>query len=148
MSKLRADILYSNRFHSYNSYLTMDSYLENENFQESYIQSESEVFEVLSDSEGIDDPVSMEENNESGDETIEGSDDETESNFLEIEFNEYLQGWAEMLEEEERTILEEEREELIDDHIVTIDNTIHPAIDLNGKWKLETLFKRDIKFPF
>ncbi|CAI2194474.1 4267_t:CDS:2, partial [Funneliformis geosporum] len=58
------------------------------------------------------------------------SDNEAEFQ-LENEFNEYLQNWAEMLEEERISIFDENFDENN-----TIDNIIHPAIDFNAKWKL------------
>ena len=62
---------------------------------------------------------------------------------LENEFNEYLQNWATMLEDERISIFDENINENN-----TIDNVIHPAVDLNTKWKLATLFKNELNLPF
>ena len=50
-----------------------------------------------------------------------------------------------MLEEEKNTEFEDFDE---DDNIVNINNITHPAIDINTKWVLETLFKNNINLPF
>ncbi|CAI2164177.1 10824_t:CDS:2 [Funneliformis geosporum] len=63
---------------------------------------------------------------------------------LENEFNEYLQNWAEMLEGE--SIFDENDEDIFKDNI--IDNIVHPAVDLNAKWELLTLFKNELNLPF
>jgi len=141
MSKLRADILYDHHLHNSSSMAVL---VEDEDFHQN-----EEVFKFFNESELSEDLVSMKEkdksDDESDDQTIQ-EDSDDESDFLEVEFNDYLQGWAEMLEEEEKAILEEENEELLNNYITTgMDDFIHP---INCKWKLGTLFKKDLKFPF
>ncbi len=65
---------------------------------------------------------------------------------LENEFGEYLQGWAEMLEEKRISNLDEDIDDIDEDNV--IDNIIYSAIDTNAKWKLKTLFKNGLKLPF
>ena len=48
-------------------------------------------------------------------------------------------------------MLEDERISIFDESIDennTIDNVIHPTVDLNAKQKLATLFKNELNLPF
>ncbi|CAB4378163.1 unnamed protein product [Rhizophagus irregularis] len=59
---------------------------------------------------------------------------------------EYLQGWAEMLEEEKNVELDEETEEQSN---TQIGDVTHPANDTSTKWDLLTLFNNiDVNLPF
>ena len=69
--------------------------------------------------------------------------EEEEVEDLEKEFNNYLQGWSEMLEEETYEF-EDNEDEIV---AITVDNILHPAIDSNAKWKLNSLFK-ELEFLF
>jgi len=71
----------------------------------------------------------------------DSDDDETDQINIENEFGEYLQGWSDMLNEEE--LANED-----DDSDDTVNNIIHPAVDINAKWMLETLFKNDLNLLF
>ncbi|HXS59824.1 MAG TPA: hypothetical protein VN703_03320, partial [Candidatus Sulfopaludibacter sp.] len=71
----------------------------------------------------------------------EDSDDETDQINIENEFGEYLQGWSDMLNEEELANGDDDSDD-------TVNNIIHPAVDINAKWMLETLFKNDFNLLF
>ena len=66
-----------------------------------------------------------------------------DSNNLEEEFGKYLKGWAKMLEDE----IFSDFDNNDDDEIVSINDIIHPAIDPDAKWDLESLFK-ELEMPF
>ncbi|CAB4388178.1 unnamed protein product [Rhizophagus irregularis] len=74
----------------------------------------------------------------------EGEEKEKEKD-LEKEFNNYLQGWSEMLEEETYEFGENENEN--DIMQITVDDILYPAIDPNAKWNLSSLFK-ELEFLF
>ena len=65
----------------------------------------------------------------------------------ENQIGDYLQEWSEMLEEEIVRFPNDDYE--IDELGLDTNTTeiIHPAIDSDAKWKLESLFK-DLEFPF
>ena len=65
------------------------------------------------------------------------------SNNLEEEFDKYLEGWAEILEDEIFSNFDNDD----DDKIVSVNDIIHPAIDPDAKWDLESLFKK-LEMPF
>ena len=133
MSKLRADITWKHRINSNSSIQTPFSIV-NDIEESNYINIEKNV-------------ENIEENSE--EEDLESEEEEEEDNTFELEkeFNNYLQGWTEMLEEETSKFQNEEYEiNEIDESDIT-NNIIHPAIDPNAKWKLESLFK-DLEFPF
>src|SRR6185369_2019149 len=148
MSRLRVDITYSRRLYSNSSTITITSdelssiTMPNENTRSSNTESQNNDFDDA-DAGEVNDITSMEEedyDNEADNEiTNEDSGDEIEPQvgFLESDFNEYLQGWAEMLEEERQGTLEEGNE-LYEDEI-TLDHINHPAVDVNAKWELKTL---------
>ena len=133
MSKLRADITWNRRVNSNSSIsnpiniitdIEKDQMNDDENFKKNI--------------ENIEDFILNEELD---------IDDESDSIGLENEFNNYLHGWTEMLEEENFRFQNEDNE--IDDFEMDdlIDDIIHPAIDPNAKWNLESLFK-DLELHF
>ncbi|CAB5199060.1 unnamed protein product [Rhizophagus irregularis] len=65
---------------------------------------------------------------------------------LEKEFGNYLQGWAEMLEEETLKFQNEENE-INEVNEITVSDVTHPAVDTNAKWDLNSLFK-ELELPF
>ncbi|CAG8741608.1 23650_t:CDS:2, partial [Gigaspora rosea] len=76
------------------------------------------------------------------------SDDEIKDNehIINVEnWNENIQRWANMISEEE----EDEIDITLDDDNLEqiINDTDHPAINNDAKWKLKTLFKDDITIP-
>src|SRR3990170_8526307 len=133
MSKLRADITWNRRVNSNSSI--------------------SNPINIITDIEK--DQMNDDENFKKNIENIEDFilnkeldiDDESDSIGLENEFNNYLHGWTEMLEEENFRFQNEDNE--IDDFEMDdlIDDIIHPAIDPNAKWNLESLFK-DLELHF
>ncbi|CAB4419430.1 unnamed protein product [Rhizophagus irregularis] len=129
MSKLRADITWKHRINSDSSILTPLNII-TRNEEEN--NNEKEVEENL---------VIIEE--EEGEE--EEKEEEEEEEDLEKEFNNYLQGWSEMLEEETYEFGENENEN--DIMQITVDDILHPAIDPNAKWNLSSLFK-ELEFLF
>jgi hypothetical protein len=133
MSKLRADITWNRRVNSNSSIsnpiniitdIEKDQMNDDKNFKKNI--------------ENIEDFILNEELD---------IDDESDSIGLENEFNNYLHGWTEMLEEENFRFQNEDNE--IDDFEIDdlIDDIIHPAIDPNAKWNLESLFK-DLELHF
>src|SRR5581483_8548078 len=116
MSKLRADITWKHRINSDSSILTPLSIITN-------------IEEKNNDEDEIEDSANREEKEKEEEEEDDDDDDEN----LENEFNKYLQGWSEMLEEETYEFEESENEML--------DDIPHPAIDNNAKWELNLLFK-------
>ena len=127
MSKLRADITYS---HHLNSNITSDFTISDTNIN---ITDISNLMEKSNE-------IPVEKNNEILIEE-DSDDDETDQINIENEFGEYLQGWSDMLNEEE--LANED-----DDSDDTVNNIIHPAVDINAKWMLETLFKNDLNLLF
>ncbi len=129
MSKLRADSITWN--HRINSNISPPIPFIS-NFEEENINNnEKETEENLEDNEDL------------LKEKLDDDEKEEDSAVMEEEFGKYLQGWAEMLQEE---IFQEYKD---DDDIeyVEINNITHPAIDSNAKWKLDSLFKK-LQFPF
>ncbi|RGB41574.1 hypothetical protein C1646_752003 [Rhizophagus diaphanus] len=59
---------------------------------------------------------------------------------LKKEFGNYLQGWAEMLEEETLKFQNEE-DEINEVNEIIVSNITYPAVDTNAKWNLNSLFK-------
>src|SRR4051812_47320558 len=117
MSKLRADITWKHRINSDSSILTPLSIITH-NEEEN---NEKEVEVIIEDS---------------SEEEEEKEKEEEEEEDLEKEFNNYLQGWSEMLEEETYEFGESENE-----NDITVDDILHSAIDSNAKWNLSSLFK-------
>ena len=91
-----------------------------------------------------DDNIEIEENIEKN---LEEEEEDENLADLEEELGDYLQGWSEMLEEENVRFQNDDYE--IDELDLDTNTTeiIHPAIDSDAKWKLESLFK-DLEFPF
>ncbi|CAG8812951.1 18613_t:CDS:1, partial [Racocetra fulgida] len=72
----------------------------------------------------------------------ESSDDKFESeNVSEENFNNYLQEWSDILEEERQQFEKDTEGEYANNDKFAINNT-YSAIDVNAKWKLFTLFKQ------
>jgi len=130
MSKLRADIIYSHRL---NSNITSDFTISDTNINITDIPNLINLMEKSNE-------IPVEKNNEILIKE-DSDDDETDQINIENEFGEYLQGWSDMLNEEE---LANDN----DDSDDTINNIIHPAVDINAKWMLETLFKNDLNLLF
>ena len=126
MSKLRADITYSHRL---NSNVTSNFTISDTNINITNISNLMEKSNEI--------PV---ENNEILIE--EESDDKTDQINIENEFGEYLQGWTDMLKEEELANNEDDSEDN------AVDSITHPAVDTNAKLMLETLFKNDLNLLF
>ena len=87
-------------------------------------------------------PENINDEEESDDDDDDDDDDEeVDSAYFEKEFDDYLQRWAEMPEEANKF-------QNVDDEIgMTVDSIIHPAIDPNAKWNLDSLFK-ELELPF
>ncbi|PKC54134.1 hypothetical protein RhiirA1_477901 [Rhizophagus irregularis] len=121
MSKLRADITWKHHINSDSSILTSLSIIITCNEEEN--NNEKEVEENL----------------------VIIKEEEEEEEDLEKKFNNYLQGWSEMLEEETYEFEENENEN--DIMHITVDDILHPAIDPNAKWNLNSFFK-ELEFLF
>ena len=131
MSKLRADITYS---HCLNSNITSNfTILETNSILDA--NRKNNIADTDTDTDTL-----MVEDNEII--TEEDSDDETDQINIGDEFGEYLQGWTDMLKEEELANNENDSEEN------TVDSITHPAVDTNAKWTLGTLFKNDLNLLF
>lgn len=128
MSKLRADITWKHRKNSDSSILTPLSIASRNEEENNNSEKDAEKNLVI-----IDD--SSKEGEEKDDEEDEDEDDDDDD--LEKEFNNYLQGWSDMLKEETYEFEENE----------TVDGILHPAIDPNAKWNLSSLFK-ELEFLF
>ena len=124
MSKLRADITWKHRI---NSNLPVSTPIKIIN-------------DIEEEDNENDDNIEIEENIEKN---LEEEEEDENLADLEEELGDYLQGWSEMLEEETYEFEENENEIV---HI-EINNILHPAIDSNAKWKLDSLFKK-LQFPF
>jgi len=134
MSKLRADITYSHRL--YNDPLFVEPTIDIDN-----INQDSNNSNIISDP--ADNLVPVAEDSD-----FEEPDDEANESQLENEFAEFLQGWVDMLREEENAELDEDSDEDNRHTSSTLANITHPAIDVNAKWELEKLFKDNIGLPF
>ena len=131
MSKLRADITWN---HCINSNISPPIPFIS-NFEEENINNnEKETEENLEDNEDL-----LKEKLDDDE-----KEEDEDSAIMEEEFGKYLQGWAEMLQEE---IFQEYEDDDDDIEYVEINNITHPAIDSNAKWKLNSLFKK-LQFPF
>jgi hypothetical protein len=133
MSKLRAYITYS---HLLNSKFTSDFTILNTNSILDPNRNNNIVDTNTTE-------ILMEKSNEILIE--EDSDDEIDPINIENEFGEYLQGWTDMLKEEELANNDDDSDDILNS---TIDNIIHPAVDTNAKWILSTLFKNDLDLLF
>jgi hypothetical protein len=153
MSRLRADITYNRRLYSNSPTITITSdelssiTMPNENTWSS--NTESQYNNSDADAGELNDTTSVEEEDyEANNEVMNEDSGDEEIGFSESDFNEYLQGWAEMLEEERQGTFEEGNE-LYEDEItsVTLDHISHPAVDGNAKWELKMLFKENLSLP-
>lgn len=145
MSKLRADITYSHRLKSND---TSEFTISDIDINELFINQNRE-----NNNTADDDNTSIGKNNEIP--TEEESDDEIDQTDTENEFNNYLQGWEDMLKEEEADYEEDDADSDDSDNSNNlgnnsniVDNIVHPAIDTNAKWILVNLFKNNLKLPF
>jgi len=128
MSKLRADITWK---HHINSNLPVPTPIKIIN-------------DIEEEDNENDDNIEIEENIEKN---LEEEEEDENLADLEEELGDYLQGWSEMLEEENVRFQNDDYEidELdLDTNTIEI---IHPAINSDAKWKLESLFK-DLEFSF
>src|SRR3954453_22840424 len=124
MSKLRADITWNYCVNSNSSITT--------------------PFNIITD---VEDQINDPNENPENEEEEEEDDDDDDSTNLEKEFGNYLQGWAEMLEEETLKFQNDEIDEIDELNEITVNDVIHPAIDPNAKWNLDSLFK-ELELPF
>jgi len=148
MSKLRADITYSHRLKSND---TSELTISDIDINELFINQNRE------NNTTDDNNTSIRKNNEIPIE--EESDDEIDQTNTENEFNNYLQGWEDMLKEEEEAEADCEEDDTdsnhdsdnsnnLDKNSNIVDDIVHPAIDTNAKWILVNLFKNNLKLPF
>ena len=137
MSKLRADITWKHRVNSNINISLPLKILEDIN--------EDNIEENLNDYNEAEKNSENEKNlnNEEKEDDEEDEEEEEDLTNLEGELGNYLQGWAEMLEEESLKFQNEEFET----NELNVDSITHPAINSNAKWQLESLFK-ELEFPF
>jgi len=137
MSKLRADITWKHRVNSNINISLPLKILEDIN--------EDNIEENLNDYNETEKNAENEKNlnNEEKEDDEEDEEEEEDLTNLEGELGNYLQGWAEMLEEESLKFQNEEFET----NELNVDSITHPAINSNAKWQLESLFK-ELEFPF
>ncbi|GBB84310.1 hypothetical protein RclHR1_10920005 [Rhizophagus clarus] len=88
------------------------------------------------------DNLPTEENN-----SEESDDEANEAGEPENKFGEYLQGWVEEKNAESNEDSDEDNDST-DNNTANIHDVTHPAIDVNAKWELKTLFKDNINLPF
>ena len=131
MSKLRADITQNNRSKSSSSPTPLNNEIDN------YKNDIDNNNENMKEAENVKNVFSKEELEE--DDLVNLED----SNNLEEEFGKYLEGQAEMLEDE----IFSDFDNNDDDEIVSVNDIIHSAIDPDAKWDLELLFK-ELKMSF
>ncbi len=125
MSKLRADIIWNNRSKSDSPSIPLNNEIDNhkndiDNNNKNMKEAENVENVFLKEELEEDDLVNLEN-----------------SNNLKEKFGKYLEGWAEMLEDE----IFSDFDNNDDDEIVSINDIIHPAIDPDAKWDLGSLFK-------
>ena len=137
MSKLRADITWKHRVNSNINISLPLKILENIN--------EDNIEENLNDYNEAEKNAENEKNlnNEEKEDDEEDEEEEEDLTNLEGELGNYLQEWAEMLEEKSLKFQNEEFET----NELNVDSITHPAINSNAKWQLESLFK-ELEFPF
>ena len=128
MSKLRADITWNHRVNSNSPISTPLNII-------------TDIEDQTNDDENLDENPD-ENSNENPNENPENQEEDEEEDLanLEKEFGNYLQGWAEMLEEETLRFQNDEDNEI--DELNEITDITHPAIDPNAKWNLDSLFKK------
>ena len=137
MSKLRADITYSHRLQSNISLPTVQTIIsEVESFKHNKITQEETENENTNSSDNS--QIIENELNEETEVFVDSEED----------FGNYLQGWADMLEEEKKGFDNENFEEISENDVfLELENITHPAIDINAKWELASLFK-ELDLPF
>ena len=149
MSKLRADITYSHRL---NSNITSEFNIsDNINIDELFTNKKNNRTDAANNSTEKNNEILIEEEDEDEEEEDDDNNNETDQINIENEFGEYLQGWADMLKEEELANYEDDlndEDNSSDDENIIVNNIIHPAIDTSAKWILETLLKDNLNLPF
>ena len=151
MSKLRADITYSHRL---NSNITSEFNIsDNINIDELFTNKKNNETDAANNSTEKNNEILIEEEEEEEeeDDDDDNNNNETDQINIENEFGEYLQGWADMLKEEELANYEDDlndEDNSSDDENIIVNNIIHPAIDTSAKWILETLLKDNLNLPF
>src|ERR1051325_3198274 len=147
MSKLRADITYSHRL---NSNITSEFNIsDNINIDELFTNKKNNETDAANNSTEKNNEILIEEGEEEEEEEDDddNNNNETDQINIENEFGEYLQGWADMLKEEELANYEDDlndEDNSSDDENIIVNNIIHPAIDTSAKWILETLLKDNL----
>ncbi|CAG8736018.1 25970_t:CDS:1 [Gigaspora margarita] len=69
--------------------------------------------------------------------------DELDNELMDVsDYNDYLQEWMDMLEEERQRFDDNDFGEEYEDEDKLLINDTHPAVDVNAKWELVTLFKK------
>ncbi len=142
MSKLRADITYSHQLQTNISLPNAQTIISDVNFSR-YNEIEEEILTNTKNNENL------QETTTPLNDQIEELDEETEIiTNLEEEFRIYLQGWADILEEEKKAFNNKEFDEIEEENIsLELEDIIHPAINTNAKWELVSLFK-ELDLPF
>jgi len=133
MSKLIADITWKHR-NNFNSFVTPITIINDVNNSKKNEEINLEIQENLEEN--------LENENETEENEVEENDNVINS---EEKFDNYLQGWAEMLEQETLRFQDENDNEM--EEFVETNNIIHPAIDSDAKWNLNSIFK-ELEFPF
>ncbi|RGB28286.1 ribonuclease H-like domain-containing protein [Rhizophagus diaphanus] len=143
MSKLRADITYGHRLH--NNPILIESTLDIDDANETDTNQNPGNLNGLENNRGNDSAINLETNPKPIVVDYD-SDDEVFEPQLENDFGEYLQGWTEILKEEENAEIDEVDEE----SNTSLDDITHPANDTSAKWELITLFNNniDVSLPF
>ncbi|GET63175.1 hypothetical protein RIR_jg20258.t1 [Rhizophagus irregularis DAOM 181602=DAOM 197198] len=137
MSKLRADITYGHRLH--NNPILIEPTLDIDDANETDTNQNPGNLNGLENNRSNDPAVNLETNFKPI-EVDYDSDDEAFEPQLENAFGEYLQGWMEMLKEEENAEIDEVDEK----SNTSLDDITHPTNDTSAKWELITLFNNNI----
>ncbi|CAB5180931.1 unnamed protein product [Rhizophagus irregularis] len=137
MSKLRADITYGYRLH--NNPILIEPTLDIDDANETDTNQNPGNLNGLENNRSNDLAVNLETNFKPI-EVDYDSDDKAFEPQLENAFGEYLQGWMEMLKEEENAEIDEVDEK----SNTSLDDITHPANDTSAKWELITLFNNNI----
>ncbi|CAG8812623.1 9679_t:CDS:1, partial [Racocetra fulgida] len=103
---------------------------------ENNISSKNAEIDILSENIELGDKFS--ENTELEENLDEDLEDE-QTNVS--NFDNYLQEWLDILEEERQRFEDEDTKEDMDENESPVNDT-HPAVDNNAKWELATLFKK------
>src|SRR6266496_3932072 len=142
MSKLRANIIYNHWLQTNISLPNAQTIISDVNFSR-YNEIEEEILTNTKNNENL------QETTTPLNDQIEELDEETEIiTNLEEEFGIYLQGWADILEEEKKAFNNKEFDEIEEKNIsLELKDIIHPVINTNAKWELVSLFK-ELDLPF